>query len=188
MIVCHGADWPANARRQLINRDGIVLVLMEYHISLWEHQILCDPVAMVRDVICPVILEVPGDFSASCGGGLGCEVSYGGHHQRKVKANMIMSSNGNIFRISGHLCRNSLVPAQKPVTWSFDVFFDLCLNKQLSKQSWGWWFETPSHSSWHCNVVSWGWCGIWLYSNTGLSSTSYEQIPITYRWVSARKT
>ena len=24
-----------------------------------------------------------------------------------------------------------------------DVFFDLCLNKRLSKQSWVWWFETP---------------------------------------------
>ena len=38
-------------------------------------------------------------------------------------------------------------PAQRPVTWSFDVFFDLRLNKLLSKQSWGWWFETPSRSS-----------------------------------------
>ena len=28
--------------------------------------------------------------------------------------------------------------AQRPVTRSFDVFFDLRLNKQLSKQSWGW--------------------------------------------------
>ena len=27
---------------------------------------------------------------------------------------------------------------QRPVTRSFDVFFDLRLNKQLSKQSWGW--------------------------------------------------
>ena len=27
-------------------------------------------------------------------------------------------------------------PAQKPMTRSFDVFFDLCLNKQLNKQSW----------------------------------------------------
>ena len=34
-------------------------------------------------------------------------------------------------------------PAQRPVTWSSDVFFDLCLNKRLSKQWWGWWFETP---------------------------------------------
>ena len=36
---------------------------------------------------------------------------------------------------------NSLVtgefPAQRPVMRSFDIFFDLCLNKQLSKQSWG---------------------------------------------------
>ena len=35
-------------------------------------------------------------------------------------------------------------PAQRPVTRSFDVFFDLRPNKQLSKQSWGWWFEMPS--------------------------------------------
>ena len=28
-------------------------------------------------------------------------------------------------------------PAQRPVTRSFDVFFDLGLNKRLSKQSWG---------------------------------------------------
>ena len=44
-------------------------------------------------------------------------------------------------------------PAQRPVTRSFDVFFDLRLNKRLSKQSWGWWFETPSRPLWrHCNV------------------------------------
>ena len=39
-------------------------------------------------------------------------------------------------------------PTQRPVTRSFDVFFDLRLNKRLSKQSWGWWFETPSLSLW----------------------------------------
>ena len=50
-------------------------------------------------------------------------------------------------------------PAQRPVTRSFDVFFDLRLNKRLSKQSWSWWFETPSRPLWrHCNAVSWlGW-------------------------------
>ena len=43
-------------------------------------------------------------------------------------------------------------PSQRLVTRSFDVFFDLRLNKRLSKQSWGWWFETSSRSSWrHCN-------------------------------------
>ena len=41
---------------------------------------------------------------------------------------------------------------QRPVTRGFDVFFDLHLNKRLSKQSWSWWFETPSRSLWrHCN-------------------------------------
>ena len=45
--------------------------------------------------------------------------------------------------------------SQRPVTRSFDVFFDLRLNKRLSKQSWGWWFETPSHPLWrHCNGKS----------------------------------
>ena len=33
-------------------------------------------------------------------------------------------------------------PTQRPVTRSFDVYFDLRLNKRLCKQSWGWWFET----------------------------------------------
>ena len=53
---------------------------------------------------------------------------------------------------------NSLVtgeiPSQRPVTRSFDVFFDLCLNKRLCKQSWGCWFETPSRPLWrHRNAV-----------------------------------
>ena len=45
-----------------------------------------------------------------------------------------------------------LFPAQRPETRSFDVFFHLYLNKRLSKQSRGWWFETPLRSLWrHCN-------------------------------------
>ena len=44
-------------------------------------------------------------------------------------------------------------PVQRPVTRSFDIFFDLRLNKRLSKQSWGWWFETLSCPLWRqCNV------------------------------------
>ena len=39
-------------------------------------------------------------------------------------------------------------PTQRPVTRSFDVYFDLRPNKRLSKQSWGWWFETLSCSLW----------------------------------------
>ena len=45
--------------------------------------------------------------------------------------------------------------SQRPVTRSFDVFFDLRPNKRFSKQSWGWRFETPSRSSWrHCNGLT----------------------------------
>ena len=44
---------------------------------------------------------------------------------------------------------------QRPATRTFDVFFDLRLNKRLSKHWWGWWFETPSCSLWHhCNEIS----------------------------------
>ena len=34
------------------------------------------------------------------------------------------------------------------MTRSFDIFFDLRLNKRLSKQSWSWWFETLSRPLW----------------------------------------
>ena len=44
-------------------------------------------------------------------------------------------------------------PAQRPVTRSFDVFFDLRLNKWLSKQSWSWWFTTLWRPLWrHRNI------------------------------------
>ena len=71
---------------------------------------------------------------------------------------MMTSSNGNIFRVTGPLCGEFTgpgeFPTQRPVTRSFYVFFDLRLNKRLSKQSWGWWFETPSWSLWrHCNAM-----------------------------------
>ena len=47
----------------------------------------------------------------------------------------------------------SQFPLQRPVIRSFDGFFDVCRNKRSSKQSWGWWFETPSCPLWrHCNV------------------------------------
>ena len=45
-------------------------------------------------------------------------------------------------------------PTQRSMTRRFDVFFDLRLNKWLSKHWWGWWFETLWSSLWRrCNVV-----------------------------------
>ena len=45
-------------------------------------------------------------------------------------------------------------PSQRPVARSFDVFFDLRLNKRLSTRSRHRWFETPSNSLWcHVNEI-----------------------------------
>ena len=67
---------------------------------------------------------------------------------------MMTSSNGNIFRVTGLLCEEFTGnnPSQRPATRNFDVFFDLHMNKRLSKQPRPRWFETPSSSLWrHCN-------------------------------------
>ena len=47
-------------------------------------------------------------------------------------------------------------PAQRPVTRRFDVFFDLRLDKQESKHSWSWWFETLSRLLWRHSNDIWG--------------------------------
>ena len=70
--------------------------------------------------------------------------------------NMMTTSIGNISALLALCAGNSPVtgefPSQRPVRRSFDVFFDLRLNQRLSKQTQGWWFETPSYLLWrHCN-------------------------------------
>ena len=72
---------------------------------------------------------------------------------------MMTSSNGNIFRVTGHLCGEFTgpgeFPAQRSVTRSFDVFFDLHPNKRLNKQWWGWRLGTPLCPLWrHRNAIS----------------------------------
>ena len=72
---------------------------------------------------------------------------------------MMTSSNGNIFRVTGHLCGEFTglrwihrTKASDAGLWFFSLI--CALNKQLSKQSRSWWFETPSRSVWrHCNVL-----------------------------------
>ena len=82
-----------------------------------------------------------------------------------MKNSMMTSLNGNIchqmetYSVLLVICAgNSPVtgkfPAQRPVTRSFDFFFDLRLIKRLNKQSRGWWFKTPSPPLWrHCNEI-----------------------------------
>ena len=45
------------------------------------------------------------------------------------------------YPLSGESTNHQWIPLTKPVTESFDVFFDLRLNKELCKQSWDWWFR-----------------------------------------------
>ena len=72
-------------------------------------------------------------------------------------------------------------PSQRPVTRSFDVFLVLRLNKRLSKQSWGWWFETPSRSLWRHRNVNLGrikkhmmtsWHGHWSFKQYSFFSNT----------------
>ena len=81
---------------------------------------------------------------------------------------------------------NSLVtgdfPAQRPLTRSSDVFFYLRLTKWLSKQSWGWWFETPSRPLWrHCNVM-WPLLLTWIsYTNIRINAWICNYIHVKQR-------
>ena len=75
---------------------------------------------------------------------------------------------------------NSLVtgefPSQRPVTQILDVFFDLHLNKRLSKQLWCWSFETSSRSLWrHCNARVTRMPAFWEYPSP-LHDYPYYQI------------
>ena len=59
------------------------------------------------------------------------------------------------FRVTGHLCGeftdHRSISRTEASDAEFDAFFDLRLNKRLSKQWWCWWFETPSRPLWrHC--------------------------------------
>ena len=104
---------------------------------------------------------------------------------------MMTSSNGNIFRVTGPLCGEFTgpgeFPTQRPVTRSFDVFFDLRLNKRLSKQPWGWWFETPSWSLWRQCNVSWKWrhmnaMACQITNNSIVCSTAFALTPCRIMW------
>ena len=80
--------------------------------------------------------------------------------------------------LCGEFTGHRWIPAQRPVTRSFDVSFDLCLNKRLSKQRWGWWLETPSSPLWrHCNECDW-------LNNHGLSRFEHWNTLCNLAWYS----
>ena len=74
------------------------------------------------------------------------------HSGNTYLVSMMTSSNGNIFRVTGHLWGEFTGPRWIPLTKASDAelwcFLWSRLDKRLSKQSWGWWFETRSRSLW----------------------------------------
>ena len=96
---------------------------------------------------------------------------------------VMTSSNGNIFRVTGPSWGE--FPSHRPVTRSFDVFFDLRLNKRLSKQSRRRWYETPWHSLWrHCIVDAYhDYCFMKIdYVLTGLHGNIGNKNAYRYDW------
>ena len=70
-------------------------------------------------------------------------------HQMETSSALLPLCAGN-SQITGDPPLPPHTHTQRPVTRSFDVFFDMRLNKRLSKQ--GWWVETLPLSLWcHCN-------------------------------------
>ena len=93
--------------------------------------------------------------------------------------NMLTSSNGNIFRITGAFCGEFTGHRWIPLAKASDaelgyfLFFNIRLNKRLSKQSRDQWLEVPSDSSWrHCNDTTLH--HMTEYSWESLSATNWD--------------
>ena len=88
-----------------------------------------------------------------------------------VETTMMTSSNRKNSALLAICVGNSPVPGefptQRPATRSFGVFFDLRLNKRLSKQSWSWCFETPPCPLWHHSNGHWEHSSVEWFSTNG---------------------
>ena len=81
----------------------------------------------------------------------------------------------------GLKCDHQIYPWPWPWPWIFKVKYWIC---HISTKSRGWvglwgflWWAPSAKGKDHHGVSS-GWSSVWHRSNTGLSSTQYEQIPI----------
>ena len=92
------------------------------------------PLPAVEYVWCVCVCVCVCVWGGGGGGGGGGDDNY---NNNTIEQQRQMSWQQKTSPVTGEF------PTRRPVTRSFDVFFHLCLNKRLSKQSWGWWFETP---------------------------------------------
>ena len=109
-VICLGQMFPNRGRRSFM--------------------VFCDPVLeLYREVLLHVKLERVRVTSHSAA--QHCYMFAWWRHQMEIFSALLAICAG-ISPVTGEL------PAQRPATRSFAAFFDLHLNKQLSKQSWGW--------------------------------------------------
>ena len=153
--------WNINNTTAFFNEDTILIIwrvlnkigikkTSAYYIKAWQTP---GDFNIVGFIITPFIIAGYGIQWMSCKGKSCClrklywtESGFSWwRHQMETSSALLAICAGN-SQVTGEF------PTQRPVTQSFDVFFDLCLNKQ-SKQRWGWWFEMSSRSLWcHCNA------------------------------------
>ena len=97
------------------------------------------------------------------------------------------SSNGNISALLVLCEGNSPVtgefPSERPVTRSFDVFFELRLNKRLSKQSRRRWFETPSLSPTHQSMLDEIYVCFWWQKSGHTLDRQWKQVTGYRYWL-----
>ena len=140
-----------NHEKLIINQDRNII----WHHHIYDLEDAMDLTSLTNLVVgCMIIFYTMFHFTNSWW-----------HHQMDTFSAFLAICAGN-SQVTGEF------PAQRPVTQSFDVFFDLRLNKRLSKQLWGWWFEMLSHPLWRpCNVMT--------FFNASCYWTSSRTIDIT---------
>ena len=77
-----------------------------------------------------------------------CTHDFENHHDDVIKWKYSLHNWPFVWGIHQWLVNS---PHKGQVTWSFDVFFDLCLNKRFSKQLRCRWFDMPLCWLCHCN-------------------------------------
>ena len=89
--------------------------------------------------------------------------------------------------LGGEFTGHRWIPLKKSVTWRFDVFFDLRLNKRLNKHSNRWWFERH-RSHYDVTIMSYWpllellyWCTVFPLSNVTYLEIRRSNVVMTWQ-------
>ena len=135
-----------------------------------KRNILCYVILKLKTYIYPFFKKIPisiyhgqKDMTYNCALNICCTSVLGIYpwstnrwYCRGCPLFMMTSWNGTLSALLAICAGNSPLTGEflskRPVTPSFDDFFDLRLNERLSKQSWARWFATPSRPLWRQSI------------------------------------